>query len=96
MIANTDEEDEEGSHALAGRMWQIQCKREKAIAPAKMRKIIQEDVSSEEPPYGYILAAATNISKTTYDVFREELRAKGVSEFYFGEKTISRTNSPCR
>lgn len=85
-VANVDEDGEEGTHPLDGRVWQIQCKREKSITPAKMRTIIQEGVSSDDPPYGYILAAATNISKATYDAFREELRAKRVAEFYFWGK----------
>jgi len=43
-------------------------------------------VDGTHPPYGYILAAATNISKKAFDVFREQLRLKGVREFHFWGK----------
>lgn len=85
-ITNISDENEEGEHELEGRLWQVQGKREKAIAPAKMRSIIKDGVDGENPPYGYILSAATNISKSAYDAFREELRAKGVREFHFWGK----------
>jgi hypothetical protein len=51
-------------------MWQVQGKREKSIAPAKMRDLIKDGVDQDNAPYDYILAAATNISKAAYDVFR--------------------------
>ena len=85
-VSNVDEEGEEGTHSLGGRVWQIQGKREKTIAPARMRSLIRDGVDQTKPPYGYVLAAATNISKTAYDVFREELKKKGVKEFYFWGK----------
>jgi hypothetical protein len=85
-VTNVDEEGEEGIHSLDGRLWQIQGKREKTIAPTRMRSLIRDGVDLAKPPYGYILAAATNISKAAYDVFREELKKKGVKEFYFWGK----------
>jgi hypothetical protein len=85
-VNNISDEGEEGVRALDGRLWQIQGKREKTIAPAKMRALIKEGVDQRNPPYGYVLAAATNISKAAYDAFREELRKKGVTEFYFWGK----------
>src|SRR5216683_3875347 len=85
-VTNVSDEGEEGAHTLEGRLWQIQGKREKTITPAKMRTLIKEGVNQTSPPYGYILAAATNISKTAYDAFREDLRRKGVTEFYFWGK----------
>jgi hypothetical protein len=48
---------------------------EKALA-------ILDDVDVNDPPYGYILAAATNFSKQSYDAFRAKLIEKGVMEFY--------------
>jgi hypothetical protein len=86
VIDNTNDEGDEGTHNLDGRMWQVQGKREKSITPAKMRALIREGVDRDNPPYGYILAGATNISKAAYDVFRTELKLKGVSEFYFWGK----------
>jgi len=85
-VTNVSDEGEEGMHALEGRLWQVQGKREKTIIPAKIRTLIREGVDQASPPYGYILAAATNISKAAYDTFREELRKKGVTEFYFWGK----------
>jgi len=85
-VTNLSDEGEEGVHNIKGRLWQIQAKREKTIPPARMRALIKEGVNAAIPPYGYILAAATNISKVAYDVFREEIRKKGVAEFYFWGK----------
>jgi hypothetical protein len=85
-ITNVNEEGEEGAHSLDGRLWQIQGKREKSITPTRMRSLIRDGVDQTNPPYGYILAAATNISKTSFDVFREELKKKGVKESYFWGK----------
>ena len=85
-VTNVGAEGEEGVRDLEGRLWQIQGKREKSIPPAKMRALIKEGVNGEKPPYGYILAAATNISKIAYDAFREELRKKRVTEFHFWGK----------
>ena len=51
-----------------------------------MRAIIKEDIEEKRLPYGYILAAATNISKKTFDAFRDGLRKKGVKEFYIWGK----------
>lgn len=85
-ITNVGDQGEEGARDLEGRLWQIQGKREKTISPGKIRGYIQDGVDEKHPPYGYILAAATNISKAAYDAFREELRKKGVTEFFFWGK----------
>jgi hypothetical protein len=70
---------------MEGNEWMVQGKREKAIGPAELRSIL-EDVNADDPPYGYVLAAPVNFSKRSYDLFREELRAKGVMEFYLWGK----------
>jgi hypothetical protein len=65
------EEDEEGqvqAHPMEGNLWMIQVKREKEIGPSRVEKIIDE-VPADNPPYGYILAASANFSKTSYDTF---------------------------
>jgi hypothetical protein len=85
-VNNVGDDGEEGARLVEGNLWQIQCKREKSINPSRMRLLIEEGVDGASPPYGYILAAATNISKTTYDSFRERLRNKGVVESYFWGK----------
>lgn len=85
-LTNVGDEGEEGVRSVDGRLWQIQGKREKSITPTKMRSIIREGVDAKQPPHGYILAAATNITKKTYDVFRQELKRTGVRELYFWGK----------
>src|SRR6267142_2243921 len=80
----TDPEDAE-AHPMAGNRWMIQCKREKEIGPKKLLTIL-DDVDGSDPPYGYILAAATNFSKQSYDAFRTKLLEKGVMEFYLWGK----------
>lgn len=88
-VVSTDEteNDEEVKqvHPMEGNLWMVQGKREKEIGPQKIKKILA-DVSQKNPPYGYILAASANFSKESYDVFRGELRKKGVMEFYIWGK----------
>lgn len=80
--ATIDEEDDsEAAGELEGRLWQIQCKRESAIGPSRVAEIIEESVSRDAPPYGFILAAPANFSKKAHDAFRESLRNRGVVEF---------------
>lgn len=81
-----DELSEEGEQDLASvyedRIWVIQCKREKSIPPGKMRTIVAASLRSfEEPPYGFILAAATDFSLKARDAFRQEMREHGIEEF---------------
>jgi len=85
-ITNEGEDDEGvGRHVMEGNLWIIQCKRERAIGPKKIKGIL-DNLAALEPPYGYILVAPVNFSKKSYDVFRENLRAMGVVEFYLWGK----------
>jgi hypothetical protein len=80
-----EEEPEVGDdvpHPMEGNLWMIQCKRETEIGPTKVGQIIDDGVKAGSPPYGYVLAAPANFSKKSFDVFREELRKRGVMEFY--------------
>ncbi len=77
--------DQEEAHPMEGNLWMIQGKREKELGPKRVKEILA-DIDSQNPPYGYILAASANFSKNSYDVFREELRRKGVMEFYLWSK----------
>ena len=82
LAPGDDEEDPaEAPHPMDGPRWMIQGKREKALTPSNVKKILT-DVDADDPPYGYILAASAVFSKKSYDVFRAELRMKGVMEFY--------------
>jgi len=85
QIVTTDPEDVEEQHPMNGDRWMIQCKREKDIGPKKLLTIL-DDVDTSDPPYGYILAAAANFSKQSYDAFRAKLIEKGVMEFYLWGK----------
>lgn len=93
IVKNEDEEIEPAfeedrlitSHTE--RLWIIQCKREKAIPPKKMVRIITDSIPSEGGTlYGFILSAACDFSKKTRDVFYDELRKRGVQEFYLWGK----------
>ncbi|MCH8281675.1 MAG: hypothetical protein IIC96_13445 [Chloroflexi bacterium] len=48
----------------------------------RVESIIDDGVDGDGPPYGYILVAPANFSKAAHDTFREELRTRGVMEFY--------------
>lgn len=77
-----DSDPEEFVRPMEGNLWMIQCKREKAVGPKKVATIVSDAVVQENPPYGFILAAPVHFSKVAHDRFREELRARGVMEFY--------------
>lgn len=78
-----DEVDaEDAPHPMEGNLWMIQCKREKEVGPKKVATIISDAVTAQMSPYGYILAAPVHFSKAAHDRFREELRSRGVMEFY--------------
>lgn len=82
-----DEPDDEGSPPAEGPVWQFQCKREKTMGPARVSAVIEESVDRSNPPYGFVLAAPANFSKQAHDVFREQLRARGVTEFFLWGRT---------
>src|SRR5688500_13002512 len=85
-VTNTGEDGEEGERTVGGRLWQVQGKREKSLTPKDIERIVGLDVDAANPPHGVILAAATNISKKSYDTFRAMLRERGVREMYFWGK----------
>jgi hypothetical protein len=76
------EEDDLAPHPMEGNLWMFQCKRQAQIGPTKVAQIIDDGVKADSPPYGYVLAAPANFSKKSFDVFREELRKRGVMEFF--------------
>jgi hypothetical protein len=83
-----DDEDEDAKelpHPMMGNQWVIQCKREKELGPKRVAEIIEE-LDDKSPPYGYVLAAACNFSKQSYDRFRDKLIEKGVMEFHLWGK----------
>lgn len=84
-VEERDEDDVAGLGPMDGNQWMIQVKREKALAAAAIRKILQ-DVDASKPPYGYVLAAPATFSKAAYDAFRADLQSRGVMEFYLWGK----------
>ena len=76
-----DADEAPALHPMQGNTWIFQCKREKEIGPKRISGILAE-IDQDDPPYGYVLAAPANFSKTSYDNFRADLIKKGVMEFY--------------
>lgn len=76
------EADSEPQHPMEGNLWMFQCKREAEIGPTKIAQVIADGVTTETTPYGYVLAAPATFSKRSFDVFRQELRKRGVMEFH--------------
>lgn len=82
---NENNEEVEEVYPTEGNLWMVQAKREKEIGPKKIKTILS-GINPENPPYGYILTASANFSKKSYDIFREELRKKGVMDFHLWGK----------
>ncbi len=75
-------DDDELEQTFEERLWIFQCKRENSLAPKYLRKVIKDSFASlQEPPHGFILAIACDVSKKTRDAFREEMATRGVHEF---------------
>lgn len=69
------------------RLWVIQCKRTHQIGPTKIKNIVSSNLSGlTDKPYGYMLVAACDFSKSARDAFREEVIKHGVEEFYIWGK----------
>lgn len=78
-----DDDDEQRPFSPAVvREWIIQCKREKAFAPADVKKAIAESLDSKPVPHGFVLAVACDLSKKARDAFRTEMVKRGVQEFH--------------
>ena len=92
--ATTDDEEsplegeESRSSVLSpGRVWIIQCKREKKIGPTKLVQIVRDALVGISPiPYGLIIAAACDFSKAARDKARDEAAVRGLEEVHFWGK----------
>jgi hypothetical protein len=73
-----------------GRLWLIQCKREKAIGPTKLKNYLDEISEDDRRElHGIIFAAACDFSKKARDAFREKIREFGIQEgFLWGKGEI--------
>jgi hypothetical protein len=86
-VEDDEESDAGGERGGEERLWQIQCKRERSISPAKIAGYVDQMIpEGATVPYGLIFAAPADFSKKARDVFRDELRQKGVREFYLWGK----------
>lgn len=80
--------DGEGEAGPAeSRVWVFQCKREKEIGPAKLRKIVAASLDLQPDLYCFVLVAACDFSKQAHDAFREEMVARGLGEFHLWGKS---------
>jgi hypothetical protein len=76
-----EDADQDASPLTGGRVWLIQCKREKAIAARKIAAYMDAlKPAIREGVYGIIFAAACEFSKSTRDVFFAKAREFGLSE----------------
>lgn len=83
-----DDENESAALPVQERLWIFQCKREKSFSPQKIRDVIGESlVSLAAPPHGFVLSIASDVSKKARDVFREEMVARGIEEFFLWAKS---------
>jgi hypothetical protein len=86
-IAENDIDDETPAQAGDDRLWLIQCKREKTITPAKLKKHLGDiPDTSTKGLHGVLFVAACDFSKATRDAFRTWCREKGIAEAHMWGK----------
>jgi hypothetical protein len=73
--------DDEPSPVAAEQVWIFQCKREKSMSPGDVKKAVAASLDGKEVPYGFVLAAACDLSKKSRDAFRAEMVRRGIDEF---------------
>lgn len=85
---SVDEEDveERSTDPTEERIWLVQCKREKTISPAKIKKYAEDITVNNHNLYGVILAAPCTLSLKARDAFRNMLRSKGIQEIHMWGK----------
>jgi hypothetical protein len=82
-----DGDDQDSPTNTVDRLWLIQCKREKAIGPAKMKiHLAAIPADSFANLYGVLIVAACDLSKATRDACREWCRDRGVQEVHLWGK----------
>ncbi len=78
----SEDNDDAEEESWEERIWTIQCKREKTIPPSRVPSIVAASLPTDaSPPYGFILAAACDLSAKARQVFRHEMRDRGIQEF---------------
>jgi len=84
---NGEDNSHEKASITAGRLWLIQCKREKSITPKKIEGYADEIIKNDGSIlHGVIFAAACDFSKKTRDAFLIKLRDAGIQEIYLWGK----------
>lgn len=79
--SDVDADSDQEMDDAADRQWLIQCKREKAITPAKLKGYLDElPEARSEGLYGIIFVAACDFSKKARDVFYNVTRERGFTE----------------
>ena len=85
--AEPTRDDEGATPPGDGRVWLIQCKREKAISPKNLSQYLDDlPDASKEGIYGLIFAAACDFSKAAHDLFRAKARELGFAEAHLWGK----------
>jgi len=86
-VLDDDDDDEAATPPGDGRVWLIQCKREKAINPKKLSHYLDDlPDASTDGIYGLIFAAACDFSKKSHDLFRAKTRELGFAEAHLWGK----------
>jgi hypothetical protein len=80
-VDDADGEDEP-SPVAAEQVWIFQCKRERSMSPADVKKAVGASLDGKPVPHGFVLAAACDLSKKARDAFRAEMVKRGVAEFH--------------
>lgn len=81
VAAESEDDDETPPQVSADRLWLVQCKRERRITPAMIKKHLRDiPDASTKGLYGVIFAAACDFSKATRDIFRSWCRENDISE----------------
>lgn len=72
----------DAEEGFEGRVWFIQCKRERSFTPTKAKAVAKAALAGSEPPFGFVLAVPTDLSKRTRETLTAELRAGGVRQVH--------------
>ncbi len=78
-----DESEIDSDDADSDRLWLVQCKREKAIGPAKLRGYLEEiSLKPDEQLFGIVFSAACDFSKKTRNELVAWCHKNHVSEWH--------------
>lgn len=82
-----EHDDEVSLPESSDRLWLVQCKRERTIAPTKLGAYLNDTkLSQDERLLGIVFAAACDFSKRARDVFRDRCEELGIQEWHLWGK----------